>query len=189
MSDVIKLQTPLTDQDVEKLHAGDRVLISGVIYTGRDAAHKRLFELLQAGQPLPVDLRGQVIYYVGPAPAKPGRVIGSAGPTTSERMDAYAPALIAYGLKGMIGKGLRNQGVLDAMKQYKAVYFGATGGAGALLARRIKKAEVVAYEDLGPEAIHRLEVEDFPVIVINDAHGGDLYSEGVTKYEVLGSGF
>lgn len=178
------VQTPLTDDDVLKLHAGDRVLISGVIFTGRDAAHKRLFELLQAGQPLPVDLRGQVIYYVGPAPAKPGRVIGSAGPTTSGRMDAYAPALIACGLKGMIGKGLRNQTVLDSMKQYKAVYFGATGGAGALLARRIKKAEVVAYEDLGPEAIHRLEVEDFPVIVINDAHGGDLYSTGVSEYRV-----
>jgi len=180
----IQINTPLTDEDVEKLHAGDRVFISGVIYTGRDAAHKRLFELLQAGQPLPVDLRGQVIYYVGPTPARPGRVIGSAGPTTSGRMDAYAPALIAYGLKGMIGKGLRNQGVLDAMKQHKAVYFGATGGAGALLARRIKKAEVVAYGDLGPEAIHRLEVEDFPVIVINDAHGGDLYSRGVSEYQV-----
>ena len=184
----MRIHTPLSDRDVEVLHAGDKVLISGVIYTGRDAAHKRLFELLQSGQALPVDLRGQVIYYVGPTPARPGRVIGSAGPTTSGRMDAYAPALIAYGLKGMIGKGLRNQGVLDAMKQCKAVYFGATGGAGALLARRIKKAEVVAYEDLGPEAIHRLEVEDFPVIVINDAHGGDLYSEGVKAYEVIGSG-
>jgi len=182
MSDIIRISTPLGDQDVEKLHAGDRVLISGVIYTGRDAAHKRLFELLQAGQTLPVDLRGQVIYYVGPTPARPGKVIGSAGPTTSGRMDAYAPALIAYGLKGMIGKGLRSQAVRDAMQQYKAVYFGATGGAGALLARRIKKAEIVAYEDLGPEAIHRLEVEDFPVIVINDAHGGDLYSEGIAAY-------
>ncbi|HET6453842.1 MAG TPA: Fe-S-containing hydro-lyase [Armatimonadota bacterium] len=182
MSDIIRISTPLGDQDVEKLHAGDRVLISGVIYTGRDAAHKRLFELLQAGQALPVDLRGQVIYYVGPTPARPGKVIGSAGPTTSGRMDAYAPALIAYGLKGMIGKGLRSQAVRDAMQQYKAVYFGATGGAGALLARRIKKAEIVAYEDLGPEAIHRLEVEDFPVIVINDAHGGDLYSEGIAAY-------
>jgi fumarate hydratase subunit beta len=182
MSEVIRIQTPLTDEDVVKLHAGDRVLLSGVLYTGRDAAHKRLFELLQAGQPLPVDLRGQVIYYVGPTPAKPGQVIGSAGPTTSGRMDAYAPALLVYGLKGMIGKGLRNQAVLDAMKRYKAVYFGATGGAAALLARKIKKAEVVAYEDLGPEAIHRLEVEDFPVIVVNDAHGGDLYAEGVKAY-------
>ena len=179
---ITQINTPLTDENVLKLHAGDRVLISGIIYTGRDAAHKRLFELLQAGQPLPVDLRGQVIYYVGPTPARPGQVIGSAGPTTSGRMDAYAPALIAYGLKGMIGKGLRNQAVRDAMMQYKAVYFGATGGAGALLARRIKKAEVVAYEDLGPEAIHWLEVEDFPAIVVNDAHGGDLYSEGVKAY-------
>jgi fumarate hydratase subunit beta len=182
VSDIIRLKPPLTDQDVDRLHAGDKVLISGVIYTGRDAAHKRLFELLQAGQALPVDLRGQIIYYVGPAPARPGKVIGSAGPTTSGRMDAYAPALIACGLKGMIGKGLRSQAVRDAMQQHKAVYFGATGGAGALLARRIKKAEVVAYEDLGPEAIHRLEVEDFPVIVINDAHGGDLYSEGIAAY-------
>jgi fumarate hydratase subunit beta len=184
MTDIIRLQTPLTDEDVLKLHFGDKIHINGVLYTGRDAAHKRLYELLQAGQPLPVDLRGQIIYYVGPTPARPGKVIGSAGPTTSGRMDAYAPALIAYGLKGMIGKGLRNQAVRDAMKQYKAVYFGATGGAGALLARRIKKAEVVAYKDLGPEAIHRLEVEDFPVIVINDAHGGDLYSTGVSEYKV-----
>ena len=176
MPNVIRLQTPLKDEDIVKLHAGDRVLLSGILYTGRDAAHKRLFELLQAGKPLPVDLRGQIIYYVGPTPAKPGRIIGSAGPTTSGRMDAYAPALIAHGLKGMIGKGVRNEAVRDAMKQHKAVYFGATGGAGALLAQRIKKAEVVAYEDLGPEAIHRLEVEDFPVIVINDIHGGDYYS-------------
>ena len=182
MPNTIRIETPLTDEDVVKLKSGDRVLLNGVLYTGRDVAHKRLFELLQAGKPLPVDLRGQVIYYVGPTPAKPGQVIGSAGPTTSGRMDAYAPVLIAYGLKGMIGKGLRNQGVLDAMKQHKAVYFGATGGAAALLARRIKKAEVVAYDDLGTEAIRRLEVEDFPVIVINDAHGGDLYAEGVKAY-------
>lgn len=182
MSDIIRITTPLTDSDVEGLHAGDRVLLNGIIYTGRDAAHKRLFELLQSGKPLPVDLRGQVIYYVGPSPAKPDQVIGSAGPTTSGRMDAYAPALIAHGLKGMIGKGIRNQGVIDAMKQYKAVYFGATGGAAALLSRKIKRCEVVAYEDLGTEAIHRLEVEDFPVIVINDIYGGDFYSEGVKAY-------
>jgi fumarate hydratase subunit beta len=181
---VIKLKTPLTDEAVEKLHAGDRVLLTGVIYTGRDAAHKRLFELLQRGEALPVDLRGQVIYYVGPTPAKPGHAIGSAGPTTSGRMDAYAPALIAAGLKGMIGKGLRNDDVKRAMKEHKAVYFGATGGAAALLAKRIKSCEIVAYEDLGTEAIRRLEVEDFPVIVINDAHGGDLYAEGVAKYAV-----
>jgi len=182
VTEAITLQTPLSDGDVEKLHAGNRVLLNGVLYTARDAAHKRLHELLQAGKPLPVDLRGQVIYYTGPTPAKPGRVIGSAGPTTSGRMDVYTPALIAYGLKGMIGKGPRSQDVLDAMKHYKAVYFGATGGAGALLARRIKKAEIVAYEDLGPEAIYRLEVEDFPVIVINDVRGRDLYAEGVRAY-------
>ncbi|MHB1001546.1 MAG: Fe-S-containing hydro-lyase [Armatimonadota bacterium] len=182
MSEIIRITTPLTDSDIEKLHAGDRVLLSGVIYTGRDAAHKRLYELLDAGRQLPVDLRGQVIYYVGPSPAKPGQVIGSAGPTTSGRMDAYAPVLIAHGLKGMIGKGIRSQAVIDAMKQHKAVYFGATGGAAALLSRKIKSCEVVAYKDLGTEAIHRLEVEDFPVIVINDMYGGDLYSEGVKAY-------
>ena len=183
MGDVIRLTTPISEEDVRRLRAGDRVLLSGVVYTGRDAAHKRLFELLQAGKELPVDLRGQVIYYVGPTPARPGRVIGSAGPTTSGRMDAYTPALIAYGLRGMIGKGLRNQAVLDAMKQYGAVYFGATGGAAALLARRIVACDVVAYEELGPEAIRRLVVEDFPVIVVNDAYGGDLYREGVKAYE------
>jgi len=185
MSDLIRLQTPLTDEDIVKLYAGDRILLSGVLYTGRDAAHKRLFELLQAGKPLPLDLRGQVIYYVGPTPAKPGAVIGSAGPTTSGRMDAYAPVLIAHGLKGMIGKGSRGQSVLDALKKHRAVYFGATGGAGALLAQRIKKAEIIAYDDLGPEAIHRLEVEDFPVVVINDAYGGDLYADGVKAYARL----
>ena len=182
MSDATRLRTPLNDEVVTALHAGDRVLLSGVIYTGRDAAHKRLFDLLQEGRELPVDLRGQVIYYVGPTPAKPGRVIGSAGPTTSGRMDAYTPALIAYGLRGMIGKGIRSQAVREVMSVYKAVYFGATGGAAALISRCIKKAEVVAYEDLGPEAIHRLEVEDFPLIVINDAYGGDLYAEGVKAY-------
>ena len=138
MPEVIRLNTPLGDEDIEKLHAGDKVFLSGVIYTGRDAAHKRLFELLQAGKELPVDLRGQVIYYVGPAPAKPGQVIGSAGPTTSGRMDAYAPTLLEYGLKGMIGKGIRNQAVLEAIRKFKAVYFGATDGAAALLAKRIK---------------------------------------------------
>ncbi|MDO8682702.1 MAG: Fe-S-containing hydro-lyase [Armatimonadota bacterium] len=183
MTEPKRLTTPLSDTDIAGLKAGDQVLISGVIYTGRDAAHKRLFELLQAGEKLPVDLRGQVIYYVGPTPAKPGRVIGSAGPTTSGRMDAYTPLLLANGLKGMIGKGLRSQAVRDAIVERKAVYFGATGGAAALLARRIKACEIVAYEDLGPEAIRRLVVEDFPVIVINDCHGGDLYSEGVREYE------
>ena len=181
----LAISTPLSDGDVARLRIGDRVLLSGVIYTGRDAAHKRLFDLLQAGKPLPVDLRGQVIYYVGPTPAKPGQVIGSAGPTTAGRMDAYAPALIEHGLKGMIGKGRRSPEVIEAMKRHKAVYFGATGGAAALLARCIKKAEVVAYQDLGPEAIHRLEIEDFPLIVINDTLGGDLYAEGVRKYRKL----
>jgi fumarate hydratase subunit beta len=178
----IKLKTPLTDEDVEKLKIGDKVLLTGVIYTGRDAAHKRLYDLVLAGKELPVDIRGQVIYYVGPAPAKPGKPIGSAGPTTSYRMDAFAPKLMELGLKGMIGKGNRGAEVVEAMKTHKAVYFGATGGAGALLARSIKKAEVVAWEDLGPEAIQRMEVEDFPVVVINDTKGNDLYVEGAKKY-------
>ena len=158
MSEPIRLKTPLTDEDVEKLKSGDRVLINGIIYTGRDAAHKRLFDLLKAGKDLPFNIKGQIIYYVGPAPAKPGQSLGSAGPTTSYRMDAYSPALIERGLKGMIGKGMRSEGVKEAMKKHRAVYFAATGGAGALLAKRVKKAEIVAYEDLGPEAIRRLEV-------------------------------
>lgn len=182
MSEPIRLKAPLTDKDLEKLKIGDRVLISGTVYTGRDAAHKRLFDLVQTGKDLPFDVRGQVIYYVGPAPAKPGQVLGSAGPTTSYRMDAYSPSLIAKGLKGMIGKGMRSEVVKEAMKKYKAVYFAATGGAGALLAKRVKKAEVVAYEDLGTEAIRRLEVDDFPVIVVNDIHGNDLYVEGEKRY-------
>ena len=183
MAEPVRLKTPLTDRDVEKLKIGDRVLINGVIYTGRDAAHRRLFDLLKSGKDLPFDLRGQVIYYVGPTPAKPGQVIGSAGPTTSYRMDAFAPALIEKGLKGMIGKGMRSDQVKEAMKRHKAVYFATTGGAGALLAKRVKKAEVVAYDDLGPEAIRRLEVEDLPVIVVNDVEGNDLYVEGAKKYK------
>ncbi|MCX5916839.1 MAG: Fe-S-containing hydro-lyase, partial [Deltaproteobacteria bacterium] len=158
MSEPIRLKTPLTDGDVEKLKAGDKVLITGVIYTGRDAAHKRLTDLLKEGKPLPFDIKGQIIYYVGPAPAKPGHAIGSAGPTTSGRMDAYSPKLMEIGLKGMIGKGMRKKEVIEAMKKYKAVYLAATGGAGALLAKSVKKAQIVAYEDLGPEAINRLEV-------------------------------
>jgi len=177
------LKTPLRNEEVEKLKRGDRVLISGVVYTGRDAAHKRLIDLLKAGKDLPFDIRGQIIYYVGPAPAKPGQILGSAGPTTSYRMDAYSPALIEKGLKGMIGKGMRSEAVKEAMKKYKAVYFAATGGAGALLAKRVKKVEIVAYEDLGPEAIRRLEVEDFPVIVVNDVRGNDLYIEGEKRYK------
>lgn len=178
----IRLTTPLTSEDVEKLHIGDKVLLSGVVFTGRDAAHKRLLELLTEGKELPIDVKGQVIYYVGPTPAKPGKPIGSAGPTTSYRMDPYSPRLIELGLKGMIGKGNRSQEVIDAMKRYKAVYFGATGGAGALLAKRIRKAEIIAYPDLGPEAIRKLEVEDFPVTVINDTKGNDLYQEGIRRY-------
>ena len=179
----LRLTTPLDASEVARLRSGDQVMLSGVIYTGRDAAHKRLFELLQAGEELPVDLRGQVIYYVGPTPSKPGQVIGSAGPTTSGRMDAYAPTLLAYGLRGMIGKGQRSKAVREAIVEHKSVYFGATGGAAALMAKRIKQCEIVAYEDLGPEAIRRLVVEDFPVVVINDSVGGDLYEEGVRAYE------
>ena len=184
MSDAIKLTPPLSDEDVEDLRAGDRVVISGTIYTGRDAAHKRLIDLIQSGKVLPIDVKGQIIYYVGPSPAKPGMAVGAAGPTTSYRMDAYAPELIRLGLKGMIGKGARGQPVKDAMVKHKAVYFAAIGGAGALMAQAIKKAEIVAYEDLGPEAIRRLEVEDFPVIVVNDVQGNDLYEEGVKKYAI-----
>lgn len=177
------LTTPLSDADLEKLRIGDSVLISGVIYTGRDAAHKRLVDLVNQGMDLPCDLNGQVIYYVGPAPAKPGQVIGSAGPTTSYRMDAYAPTLIKEkGLKGMIGKGLRNDKVKEAIMKHKAVYFGATGGAGALLAKCIKSSEVIAYPELGPEAVRKLLVEDLPLTVINDIYGGDLYEEGVKEY-------
>jgi fumarate hydratase subunit beta len=182
MNEPIRLKPPLSDEDVKRLKIGDRILINGVIYTGRDAAHKRLFDLLKGGKDLPFDIRGQIIYYVGPTPAKPGQALGSAGPTTSYRMDAYSPSLIERGLKGMIGKGMRSDAVKEAMKKYKAVYFAATGGAGALLAKRVKKAEVVAYEDLGPEAIRRLEVEDLPVIVVNDVQGNDLYIEGEKKY-------
>ena len=182
MSEKIELKTPLSDEDVEKLHIGDKVYLNGTIYTGRDAAHKRLVDLVKEGKELPFDVKGQIIYYVGPAPAKPGKPIGSAGPTTSYRMDAYAPTLMELGMKGMIGKGNRAPEVIDAMKKYKAVYLGATGGAGALIAKSIKKAEIVAYEDLGPEAIRKLEVEDFPVVVINDTRGNDLYVEGAKKY-------
>ena len=182
MAEMKKLTTPLTSADVEALKVGDKVSLTGVIYTGRDAAHKRLVELLDAGKELPFDPKGQIIYYVGPAPAKPGSPIGSAGPTTSYRMDAYAPRLIEVGLKGMIGKGSRNKEVVDAMMSHKAVYFAAVGGAAALIAKRIKSKELVAYEDLGAEAIFRLEVEDFPVIVANDVNGEDLYQKGIEAY-------
>ncbi len=179
---IIRLATPLTDADVAGLRAGDSVRLSGVVYTGRDAAHRRLFEALQRGEELPFPLQGQVIYYVGPTPAPPGRPIGSAGPTTSYRMDPYAPLLLSRGLKAMIGKGMRSAEVKEAMQRHKAVYFTATGGAGALISRAIKEAEVVLYEDLGPEAVRRLVVEEFPVLVVNDIHGGDLYEEGRRRY-------
>lgn len=178
-----RLTTPWSDATVDSLRAGDLVLISGVIYGARDAAHKRLVETLERGEPLPVDLRGGIVYYVGPTPARPGQVIGSAGPTTSTRMDAYTPALLAQGLKGMIGKGFRSQRVLEGLSQHRAVYMAATGGAGALLARCFRKAEVVAYEDLGTEALWRFEVEDFPAIVVNDAFGCDLYREGRKAFQ------
>jgi len=182
MSKQIRLTTPLSTEDVENLNIGDKVFLNGIIYTGRDAAHKRLIDLLNEGKELPFDVQGQIIYYVGPSPAKPGKPIGSAGPTTSYRMDAYTPKLIELGLKGMIGKGNRAPEVIESMRKYKAVYLGATGGAGALIAKSIKKAEIVAYEDLGPEAIRKLEVENFPVVVINDTKGNDLYVEGAKKY-------
>ena len=179
-----RIQTPFGPDVARTLRAGDRVLLNGTILTGRDSAHKRLYDLLQAGQPFPVDLKDQIIYYVGPSPAKPGKPIGSAGPTTSLRMDPFAPALLEVGLRGMIGKGSRAQSVKDAIMKYGGVYFAAVGGAAALIAKSVKAAEVVAYEDLGPEAIYRLEVEDFPVIVINDAEGNDLYQQGVAEYKL-----
>jgi len=182
MGNEIRLKTPLSEADVEKLKIGDRVLLNGIIYTGRDAAHKRLFELLKKGEKLPIDIKGAVIYYVGPAPAKPGYAIGPAGPTTSYRMDPYAPLMLEHGLKGMIGKGNRGKDVVEAMKKFKGIYFAATGGVAALIAKSVKSAEIVAYEDLGTEAIRKLEVEDFPCIVANDCHGGDLYEEGIKTY-------
>ncbi len=177
------LTTPLTDEAVEKLRIGDRVLLSGVIYGARDAAHKRLVEALDRGEAPPIAVEGSVIYYVGPTPPRPGKVIGAAGPTTAYRMDAYAPRLMEVGMKGMIAKGKRSEAVKRAMVDRTAVYFGATGGAGALISRCIKKAEVVAYEDLGPEALRRMEVEAFPLTVVGDCHGGDLYLEGRKAWE------
>ncbi len=176
--------SPLDDTTIESLNSGDPVLISGVVYAARDAAHRRLIEALEKREKLPFDLPGQTLYYMGPSPAPPGKVIGSAGPTTSGRMDSYTPRLLAAGIKGMIGKGSRSPEVKEAIKTYRAVYFAATGGVGALLARCIRKAEVVAYDELGAEALRRLEVEDFPATVINDIYGGDLYAEGKAKYQV-----
>ena len=179
----VEVRTPLADEDVGALRAGQPVLISGVLYTARDAAHKRMIEALERGDDLPFDVRGQVIYYVGPTPAPPGRVIGAAGPTTAGRMDRYTPALLARGLKGMVGKGSRSQDVKDALQKHTAVYFGGLGGAGALLARSVRTVEIVAYEDLGAEAIRRIEVVDFPAVVANDCYGGDMYAEARARWE------
>ena len=179
---VKKINLPLTDETLKDLKAGDNLLLTGVMYVASDAAHKRMIEALDQGKPLPFDIKGATVYFMGPSPAKPGQPIGSAGPTTSGRMDSYSPRLIAEGLKGMIGKGMRSQAVKDAMKKYKAVYLAAVGGAGALISKTIKKSEVVAYEDIGAEAVLRLEVKDFPATVINDIYGGDLYEEGKAKY-------
>ena len=179
-----KILLPLSDETLKELKAGDEVLLTGIIYAARDAAHKRMVESLDQGKTLPFDIKGQTIYFTGPSPARPGQPAGSAGPTTSGRMDSYSPRLIAEGLKGMIGKGMRSQAVREAMKQHKAVYFGAIGGAGALISKRIKKSEVIAYEELGAEALRRLEVEDFPATVVNDIYGGDLYQEGKARYRI-----
>jgi len=183
VSEVKRISTPLTDETIAQLHAGDNVLINGTIYTGRDAAHKKLADLIAAGAELPFDPRGQIIFYVGPTPARPGNPIGSAGPTTSYRMDAYAPKMHELGLKASIGKGSRNAEVKEALKKFKAVYLAVTGGAAALVSKSIKKADVVAYPELGPEAIQKLEVRDFPAQVINDMYGGDIYEEGRRRYE------
>ena len=178
----MNLTTPLTDDVIAELRAGDKVSITGVIYVGRDAAHKRKVSALDAGEQLPFNPQGQIIYYMGPAPAKPGDPIGSAGPTTSYRMDPYAVRLMEVGLKGMIGKGNRSMPVREAMQKHKAIYMAAIGGAGALVAKSIKSAEVIAYDDLGAEALRRLEVEDFPAIVVNDIYGGDAYEDGLEQY-------
>ena len=185
MSEVKRINTPLTDEIIEDLRVGDRVLLNGVVYTARDAAHKRMLEEYEKTGKLPIDIQGQVIYYVGPTPPKPGQVIGSAGPTTAYRMDKYTPKLHELGLKATIGKGWRGQEVKEALKKYKAVYFAAYGGTAALLSKHIVSAEIVAYEDLGPEAIRKLVFKDFPVIVANDIYGGDIFEEGQAKYREL----
>ena len=177
-----EITTPLSDADVESLKAGDRVRLTGVIYTARDAAHGRLFPLIEKGETLPIDVKGAIIYYTGPSPAQPGDVVGAIGPTTASRMDKFTPALLKLGLKGTIGKGYRADTVKDALRQHKALYFGSIGGAGAVLSRFVKKVDIVAYEDLGTEAIRRLEVESFPAIVLNDALGGDLYQDGQKQF-------
>lgn len=178
------INLPITEKDIAGLKAGDNILLNGALYVARDVAHKRIVEALEKGRKPPFEIKGQTIYYMGPTPAKPGHVIGSAGPTSSYRMDAYTLPLLEAGLKGMIGKGQRTQPVLDAIKKYKAVYFAAIGGAGALISKSIRKSEITAYEELDAEAVRRLEVENFPVTVINDIYGGDLYREGKAKYKI-----
>jgi len=182
MTDPIKITPPLTDEVIRSLKAGDRVLITGVIYTGRDMAHKYMVDGHKKGEAFPFDLKGQILYYTGPTPAPPGRPIGAAGPTTSYRMDKYAPYLLEHGLKGMLGKGPRGAEVKDAIRKHTAVYFAAIGGAGALISKAIRKAEVIAYPELGTEAVQRLEVVDLPAFVVNDVHGGDLYAMGKAAY-------
>ena len=179
---MIKLTTPFDEKKALSLKAGDSVLLSGIIYTGRDAAHKRLAEMVKNKQKLPFDVENQIIYFVGPTPAKPGQVFGSGGPTTSGRMDAYSPTMLSLGLRGMIGKGYRNQNVKDAIIEYKGVYFGAIGGAGAYIGKCIKSCEIIAFDDLGPEAIRKLEVVDLPLTVIIDSFGNDLYEIGRKNY-------
>jgi fumarate hydratase subunit beta len=174
---------PLTEETIAGLKTGDSVLLSGSLYVARDAAHRRMSEALERSESLPFDIKGQTIYYMGPSPTPPGRVIGAAGPTTSARMDPYTPRLLSKGLKGIIGKGVRSREVRDALKKHRAIYLAVIGGAGALLSRTITKSEVIAYEDLEPEAILRIEVKDFPATVVNDIHGGDLYEEGKKKYQ------
>lgn len=179
----MKIKTPIDNKTLNKLKAGDQLYLTGIIYTGRDAAHERLVNLIKENKPLPVNLIGQTIYHVGPAPKKPGKVIGSAGPTSSYRMDPYAKTMMNYGLKVMIGKGSRSEKFIKEMIEEKGIYLQAVGGLGALLAEKIKKAEVVAFSELGAEAIYKLEVEDFPVVVTYDMYGGNLISEGVNKYK------
>ena len=177
-----KIVLPLTDDVIKELRAGDSVLLTGMMYVARDAAHRRMVDTLDRGQELPFNISGQTLYYMGPSPAPPGKVIGSAGPTTSSRMDVYTPRLIEQGLKGMIGKGMRSQQVKEAIMKFRAVYFGAVGGAGAVISRSIRKAEVIAYDDLGAEAVRKIEVQDFPAVVVNDIYGADLYEDGKARY-------
>lgn len=184
MKNIINIETPVSREVVKQLRAGDTVIINGIIYAARDAAHKRMINMLAEGKNLPFDLNGQIIYYVGPCPARPGDVIGPAGPTTSGRMDAYAPELIRRGLAGMIGKGLRSREVIDAMAEYGAVYFGATGGAGALIAESIVSEEITAFPELGPEAVRKLTVRDFTVTVVIDSFGNNLYITGREKFKM-----